>query len=41
MYMQSKIINSNKMKFKLPEDMLKFLVRCLPHGFNPNGLNHS
>lgn len=21
--------------------MLKFLLRCLPHGFKPNGLNHS
>lgn len=25
----------------LPEDMLKFLLRCRPHGFKPNGLNHS
>lgn len=25
----------------LPDEMLKFLLRCLPQGFNPNGLNHS
>lgn len=25
----------------LPDEILKFLLRCLPHGFKPNGLNHS
>lgn len=25
----------------IPDDMLKFLLRCRPHGFKPNGLNHS
>lgn len=25
----------------LPDDRLKFLLRCRPHGFKPNGLSHS
>lgn len=25
----------------LPDDKLKFLLRCRPHGFKPNGLSHS
>lgn len=24
-----------------PDDKLKFLLRCRPHGFKPNGLSHS
>lgn len=25
----------------LPDDILKFLLLCRPHGFKPKGLNHS
>lgn len=25
----------------LPDEILKFLLRCLPQGFRPNGLSHS
>lgn len=29
------------MKKYIPDDKLKFLLRCRPHGFKPNGLSHS
>lgn len=34
-------IHTFVVRFYLPDDMLKFLLRCRPHGFKPNGLSHS